>query len=67
MKIYKKGNYIVFDAVNGVMKLEHANQVMVSKSTIDSNEFTFASDDLGIIKVSFSDITDESRCNYTRP
>ena len=64
MKIYKKGNYIVFDSVNGVMKLEHANQVMVSKSTIDSNEFTFASDDLGIIKVLFSDIENENGDAY---
>ena len=65
MKIYKKGNYIVFDSVNGVMKLEHANQVMVSKSTLDSNEFTFASDDLGIVKVSFSDIEDENGDAYS--
>jgi len=65
MKIYKKGNYIVFDSVNGVMKLEHANHVMLSKSTLDSNEFTFASDDLGIVKVSFSDITDENDDAYS--
>ena len=38
MKIYKKGNYILFD--NGViLNMEHANQTMLNKDSINKEIF----------------------------
>ena len=63
MKIYKKGNYILFD--NGViLNMEHANQTMLNKDSINGSSYTFHSDNLGTINVEFADITDEFGVAY---
>ena len=63
MKIYKKGNYILFD--DGViLNMEHANQTMLNKDSINGSSYTFYSDNLGNIKVDFTDIQDEFGNDY---
>jgi len=63
MKIYKKGNYILFD--DGViLNMEHANQTMLNKDSINGSSYAFHSDNLGTINIQFADIRDEFGVAY---
>jgi len=65
MKIYKKGNYIyLVNESNSLLKSDHSSQVKVTKSTTNDSDYTFQSDDLGIVDINFSDIKDEAGDTY---
>ena len=65
MKVYKKGNYIyLVNESNSLLKSDHSSQVKVTKSTTSDSDYTFQSDDLGIVDLNFSEIKDEAGDAY---
>lgn len=66
MKVYKKGNYIyLVNESNSLLKSDHSSQVKVTKSTTNDSDYTFQSDDLGIVDLNFSEIKDEAGNSYS--
>jgi hypothetical protein len=66
MKVYKKGNYIyIVNESNSLLKSDHSSQVKVTKSTASDSDYTFQSDDLGIVDLNFSEIKDETGNSYS--
>jgi hypothetical protein len=66
MKVYKKGNYIyLVNESNSLLKSDHSSQVKVTKSTTSDSDYTFQSDDIGIVDLNFSEIKDEAGNYYS--
>jgi len=64
MKIYKKGNYIYLVNASGDIKQDHANEVKITKTNVDTETYSIYSDDLGVNYVTFSELTQENGTAY---